>query len=340
MNITIKEIADIANVSTATVSLVLNNKPGVGQDTRQRILKITQMLKEERYKQQALTQIAKGSIRFLKIVKHGQVLNRDHDTFVSRYIDGMEQEARQNAYKLEINTFTTSDIHEIIPYIKDSDVDGIIILGTELNRQDFKAFQEIDIPLGFIDTRFEDKRFDFVDMDNIQGAFQVVNHFVEHNHHKIGFINSPVELRNFEFRHLGFQAALSRSNIPYNRQYVFSVNATFDGAYHDMLHILRKGTELPTALFSANDLIAYACIKAFKEVGVKIPEDVSIIGFDDLPMSSMMDPPLTTMKVSQRQMGQMAIQLLIGRINRTLKAPTIKVNIGGQLICRNSVKTL
>ena len=107
-----------------------------------------------------------------------------------------------------------------------------------------------------------------------------------------------------------------------------------------MLQILKKGTELPTALFSSNDLIAYACIKALKEMGVRIPEDVSIIGFDDLPMSSMMDPPLTTMKVSQRQMGQMAIQLLLGRINHTLKAPTIKVNIGGQLICRNSVKKL
>ena len=340
MNITIKEIADIANVSTATVSLVLNNKPGVGQETRQRILRIAQMLKDDRYKQQALTQVAKGSIRFLKIVKHGQVLNRDHDMFISRYIDGMEQEARQNGYTLEINTFTTSNVHEISPYINNSDVAGMIILGTEFNRRDFDAFTNIDIPLGFIDTRFEDKRFDFVDMDNIQGAFQVIKHFVEHNHREIGFINSPVELRNFEFRHQGFREALNRFDIPYKSRYVFHVNSTFDGAYQDMLQILQKEPELPTALFSANDLIAYACIKAFKEMGLKIPEDISIIGFDDLPMSSMMDPPLTTMKVSQRQMGQMAIQLLLGRIDHTLKAPTIKVNIGGQLICRDSVKTL
>jgi len=340
MNITIKEIADIANVSTATVSLVLNNKPGVGQDTRQRILKLAQMLKDERYKQQALTQIAKGAIRFLKIVKHAQVLNHDHDTFISRYIDGMEQEARQNGYKLEINTFTTSDVREIIPYIKDADIDGVIILGTEFNSNDFDAFEDVDLPLGFIDTRFEFKRFDFVDMDNIQGAFQIVHHFVEHKHQEIGFINSPVELRNFEFRHGGFQQALKYFGLPYKSKFVFSVNSTFDGAYHDMLQLLKKGAELPTALFSSNDLIAYACIKAMKEMGVKIPEDVSIIGFDDLPMSSMMDPPLTTMRVSQRQMGQMAIQILLGRINHTLKAPTMKVNIGGKLVTRASVRML
>jgi LacI family transcriptional regulator len=73
---------------------------------------------------------------------------------------------------------------------------------------------------------------------------------------------------------------------------------------------------------------------------VKVPDDVSVIGFDDLPMSAMMDPPLTTMKVSQQQIGQLAIQSLLGRINGSLSAPTIKINIGGQLICRKSVKTL
>lgn len=340
MNITIKEIAAIAKVSNATVSLALNNKPGVSQVTRQRILKIAQTLKDERNKQQAFTQVTKGSIRFLKIVKHAQVLNRDHEMFISRYIDGMEQEARQNGYNLEINTFKTSDIHEIVPYIKDAQIDGGIILGTEFNSRDLEAFENIDIPLGFIDTRFDSKRFDFVDMDNIQAVFQIINHFIEHNHQEIGCIRSSVEARNFELRYIGFQEALKYFGIPYKSHYIFSVNSTFDGAYHDMLQILKKGAELPTALFSSNDLIAYACIKAFKEMGVKVPEDVSIIGFDDLPMSIMMDPPLTTMKVSQRQIGQMAIQLLIGRINHSFTAPTIKINIGGQLICRKSVKTL
>lgn len=340
MNIKIKEIAEKANVSQATVSLALNNKPGISKATRQRILEIAQTLRDERHKQSLLTQQAKGSIRFLKIVKHGQVLNRDHEVFISRYIDGLEQEARQNGYNLEINTFATIDVRETLLYIKDASIDGLIVLGTELGAQDLEAFEHIPIPVGFIDTSFDFQRFDFVDMDNIQAVFQIIQHFIKYQHREIGFIHSPVDVRNFALRCVGFRKALKHFGIPVEQKYIFSVNSTFDGAYHDMRHILQKGVKLPTALFSSNDLMAYACIKALKEQGVQVPEEVSVIGFDDLPMSTMMDPPLTTMKVSQRQIGQMAIRLLLGRLDGSLSAPTIKINIGGQLIARNSVKML
>lgn len=338
MNVKIKEIAEKANVSQATVSLALNNKPGISKATRQRILEIAQTLRDERQKHSLLTQQIKGSIRFLKIVKHGQVLNRDHEVFISRYIDGLEQESRQNGYNLEINTF--GDVRETLLYIKEAAIDGLIVLGTELAAQDLEAFEHVPIPVGFIDTRFDFKKFDFVDMDNIQASFQIIQHFIEHRHQEIGFIHSPVEVRNFALRYAGFRKALKHFGIPVEEKYIFSVNSTFDGAYQDMRHILQKGVQLPTALFSSNDLMAYACIKALKEQGVHVPEEVSVIGFDDLPMSTMMDPPLTTMKVSQRQIGQMAIRILSGRLDGSLSAPTIKINIGGHLIPRNSVKML
>ena len=340
MNIKIKDIAELANVSPATVSLALNNKPGISKATRQKILEIAQSLRDERDRQHPLTPLNRGAIRFLKIVKHGKILNRDHEVFISKYIDALEQEARQHGYNLEINTFNTSDIHETIAHIKDADIAGLIVLGTELEHRDLEPFGHIELPISFIDTRFKFKKFDFVDMDNIQAVSQIVQHFIEQGHQEIGFIGSSNHARNFELRHVGFQEALRYFKIPYANAYTFFVSSTFDGAYHDMLHILKKGAKLPTALFCVNDLIAYGCIKAFQEMGVKVPDEVSIIGFDDLPMSAMMNPPLTTMKVSQREIGQMAIQLLLGRIHGEFKAPTIKISIGGRLICRESVKTL
>ncbi len=340
MNIKIKDIAQRANVSSATVSLALNNKPGISKATRQKILRIARSLRDERDKQHRFTQAGRGAIRFLKIVKHGQILNRDHEVFISRYIDALEQEARQHGYNLEINTFNTSDIHETIAHIKDAAIDGLIVLGTELETKDLKPFEHIDIPIGFIDTRFNFKQFDFVDMDNIQAVSQIVQHFIDHQHREIGFIGSSENARNFELRHVGFQEALKYFGLPYERTRIFFVSSTFDGAYADMLEMLKKGVKFPSALFCANDLIAYGCIKAFKEMDVNVPEDVSIIGFDDLPMSAMMDPPLTTMKVSQRQIGRMAIQLLLERIHGGFNAPTIKISIGGRLICRKSVRTI
>ncbi len=260
--------------------------------------------------------------------------------FISRYIDALEQEARQNGYNLEINTFQTSDIHEAIAHIKDANIEGLIVLGTELEGSDLEPFERIDIPLGFIDTRFNFKKFDFVDMDNIQAASQIVQHFIEHGHKNIGFIGSSEHARNFKLRHLGFQEALKFFGIPHEEMYTFFVSSTFDGAYRDMLDILKKGAKLPSAIFCVNDLIAYGCIKALKEINMRVPDDVSVIGFDDLPMSAMMDPPLTTLKVSQRQIGRMAIQLLLERIYDDITAPTIKISIGGRLICRKSVKSL
>jgi len=340
MGITIREIAAVAKVSTATVSLALNNKPGISKATRQKILKIAQSLGEERDKQSTFAQIIKGSIRFLKIIKHGHVLSRDHEAFISRYIDGSEQEARANGYNLEINTFTMPDIREIIAHIKDASVEGLIVLATELTDKDLELFENIDVPMVCIDAMFDVNKFDFVDMNNMEAVFQIINYFIKHHHQEIGLIRSPVDAINLELRYLGFQRALKYFGIPYNNKYVFTIDSTFDGAYNDILKILKKGTKLPTAIFSSNDLMAYACIKAFREMGIKVPDDVSIIGFDDLPMCAVMDPPLTTMKVSQRQIGQMAIRLILDRINRTFSVPSIKISIGGELIPRESVKAL
>ncbi len=105
-----------------------------------------------------------------------------------------------------------------------------------------------------------------------------------------------------------------------------------------MLDILKKGAKVPPALFASNDIIAYGCIKALKERGYNVPEDISIIGFDNLPLCAVMDPLLTTMNVSKRQIGKMAMRMIINRINNDFSAPAVKISISGDLIQRSSVK--
>ncbi len=339
MGVKIKEIASAAGVSVATVSLVLNNKPGISETTRQKVLSIANSLYEKSDNNNFL-KVSKGSIRFLKIIKHGHVLNRDHDVFISSYIDGLELETRKNGYKLEINTFNSPDYHVMIDQIEGSSIDGLIVLGTELNEKDLGVFESVSIPIVIIDTCFDFQKFDFVDMDNASAVFQIINHFAESGHREIGHITSHTDCRNFELRRISFKNAIKYFKLRYNEKYIYSVDSTFNGAYNDMLRIIKKGVKLPTALFSANDIMAYGCIKAFKETGLKIPDDISIIGFDDLPMSALMDPPLTTMRVSKRQIGKIAAQLIINRINKTFSAPTIKTTVGGKMILRKSVKNI
>ncbi|HHY46481.1 MAG TPA: LacI family transcriptional regulator [Firmicutes bacterium] len=338
IGVKMKDIARLANVSVSTVSLALNGKPGVSEATRQKILQIARFLADS-YTADKFGHVRKGSIRFLKIVRHGHVLNRDHDVFISSYIDGLEEEARTNGYSLEVNTFVSAEMEDIIKLFRNPSVDGLIVLGTEFSEADVSAFEKVTIPVVFIDTNFDYMGFNFVDMNNMEATFQIIRHFVELGHRKIGLIRSPVECRNFKLREIGFREALRHLGIPLKEKYIFSVDSTFSGAYSDMVQLLKKATELPTALFSSNDIIAYGCIKAIKEANLKVPDDISIVGFDDLPMSALMDPPLTTMKVSKTQIGKTAMRLMIDKLKGELEVP-VKVLISGELVYRQSVRKL
>ncbi|KPJ89029.1 MAG: hypothetical protein AMS17_03405 [Spirochaetes bacterium DG_61] len=340
MSVKIKDIAREANVSIATVSLVLNNKPGASSSTREKIMKIAREMNYGLYRLSITATVRKGTIRFLKIAKHGQTVNRDHDVFISDYIEGLDQDAKLTGYNLEINTFKTTDMSVIIRSIEEHPVNGVIILGTELSFEDIKAFEHLTTPIVFIDTYYDYLNFNFVDMNNIDSVYQIVTNFVQNGHKEIGFIRTPIDVNNFRQREIGYRQALKRFEISYSEKHVFSVDSTFDGAYQDMRTILKKGVKLPSALFSSNDIIAYGCIKAIKEAGYRVPDDVSIIGFDDLPLSAVMDPPLTTMKVSKKRIGQLSMRLMNNMLEVDPGMPPVKITVCGRLILRKSVRDL
>ncbi len=340
MVVRIKDIAEKANVSMATVSLVINGKPGIGEKTREKVLRIAKELNYRIPDSLYREKMGNGTIRFLKIAKHAHTVNRDHEVFIADYTDGLSREATINGYGLEINTFKTSNIAELVDTVKHLGQKAIIALGTELDFKDIEHFERLKIPVVFIDTYFDFFNYDFIDMNNIDAVLKIIQHFVENGHQEIGFLRSPVKVRNFRLREIGYKNALRHFQIPYNEKYVFSVDSTIDGAYSDMLQILKKGVKPPRALFSTNDIIAYGCIKALKERGFSVPEDISIIGFDDLPLSAVMEPPLSTLKVSKTRIGKIAMKHAIIRIEEMSKMPAEKVLVGGMLICRKSVKSV
>lgn len=335
-----KDIAKIANVSVATISLALNNKPGISDATRQKILKIAKSLSDRPSHHYPINQFKMGAIRFVRIVKHGHTLNRDHDVFISSYIEGMESEARSRGYNLEVSTFKTDDVAAIVELFNDLSIEGFVVLGTELNPGDITILANAKAPIVFIDTYSDFQEANFVDMDNLAAMFQIVKYFYDRGHRQIGMIRSDIHVKNFELRDTGFKKAIEHFNIPYTDKFIFTVDSTFTGAYQDMLKHLKRNQRLPTALFVVNDITAYGCIKALKERGISVPDDVSVIGFDDLPMSALMEPPLTTMKVSNARIGRYAMRLIVERIENDAELPSTKVSIGGELVERESVKDL
>ncbi|MCK5734834.1 MAG: LacI family DNA-binding transcriptional regulator [Spirochaetaceae bacterium] len=335
----ISDIAKEANVSSAAVSLALSGKKGVSPENRSRILQIAKDLKYEHNKIQNLTNQSKnGTLLFLRIARHGHTINRDHDIFIADYIDGLTEGSMFFGYSLVINSFRAIPVSKILESISNIECQGIIILGTELSLEDFSAFSALDIPLIFIDTFQDYIQFDFVDMNNNDGIYKIVNHFVQQGYDNIGFLRTDVITRNFRLRFEAFKDIMNYMNLKIDSKSIITIDTTFDGAYRDMSNYLKTHPKLPDCLVSSNDIMAYGAIKALTEFGIKVPDDISIIGFDNLPLSSIMNPPLTTIKVSKREIGKTAIRLVHNRIHGKTNAPPVKVLIGGELIIRESVK--
>jgi LacI family transcriptional regulator len=337
----IVDIAKIAEVSPSAVSIALNNKSGLSIAVRQRIINVAD---EMGYKPPGAGRRFRVNehitVRLLKIAMHGHIINERHNAFITEYLEGIEGEAKKRQYKLEVSFFNKAPIEEIVDSQRETAADGLIVLGTELNAHELNFFTVLSRPVVFIDTDFPHSVFDCVDMDNADGVFRSVEYLYNRGHRSIGLVKSAWETRNFKMREIGFLEAMEYFSLPVRQQCIVSVDSAYDQCCIDMDRYLGKNKNLPTAFFCMNDIIAYGCIKALRDHGYSIPEDVSIIGFDDLPSSGITEPPLTTVRVSAHQIGERALERVSDKINGIGQNSPEKILIAGNLIIRNSVKKI
>jgi LacI family transcriptional regulator len=334
----IVDIARAAGVSPAAVSLALNNRNGVSDQVRRRIFDIAAGMG---YRGLASSSPVNEniSIRFLKIATHGHIINEYHNAFITEYLEGIESQVKQRKYKFEISFFNQVPMEEVVDSQRETAVDGFIVLGTELSAHEPQFFGVIPKPIVFMDTYFPFSAYDCIDIDNVDGVFKAVEHLYALGHRSIGLVKSSREARNFKMREFGFREALEYFSLPVQEPFIFSVDPAFEEATADMRGHLRRVKKLPTALFCMNDVIAHGCIKALREYDILIPRDISVIGYDDLPISGFSEPPLSSIRVSCRQIGQRALEMLAKRIAGSTTMPE-NILVAGNLVRRSSVRKL
>ena len=334
----IKEIAEKANVSKSAVSIALNNKSGISDATREKILAI---VKETGYRHRSMVDIEKvfGEKKILRLLacnKADIYLQYATSSFFTDLIHCIEKHAKEFGYAL---VFSTIDIEvleeEIIELEKRHPSDGIILLATNLNNEEIDLVSKVQKNILVLDNFMEFYDRNVVVMDNIMGAFEAVSYLVGIGHRKIGYVRSSVRLANFDQRKEGFDKALKHFDIN-AFDYDFTVNFYKENAKEQLeAQINENEGNLPTALFCECDYIAIDLIKALKQTGYKIPEDISVIGFDNVTESSVVSPELTTVNVFKDKMAELAVKNLLKAINDGNHVKTKSV-VNTELIIRNS----
>jgi len=337
----IKEIAELANVSKTTVSLALNGHKGVSHQTRMKIAKLAKDMGYRVPGERTISHPSRGFIMFARLYKHGKILNTDQHSFIMDYIDGMNRMVRDSGYTFEIFDHHLKTIEFFINEVIDRKPSGVIILGTELEASDVSVLQSLPIPHIVIDTYFEEVATDYVDMANIGAVYDVVEHFIQTGHKNLCMVSSNIKSGNVVMRERGFLLALQHFNVAIPKPCVIEVSPGFNGSHYDMKEYLdQHDISDIEGLFCYNDIAAFGVIKALRERGIKAPRDISIIGFDDLPMSSMMEPHLTTVRVPNRQIGSIAAKSLIERLTSKKLHDPVGLLVSGSLIIRESVRDI
>jgi DNA-binding LacI/PurR family transcriptional regulator len=327
---TIREIAAIAGVSPATVSLVLNDKKGVSADKRDRVKKV---LEEYNYSPQQTNRAPKFSIRFVKYRYHGMAVE-ENQGFIASIIDKIESECRAHSYNLVMCGCDNSTLKETLQMVASNPLDGVIILGTEFDSANFGMIRDIKAPVVVLDNSMQYENIDSVVMANAGVASSAVNYLYGLGHRKIGYFQTSVSISNFAERYSGYLEALNKLGLTPPEPVLLT--PTLQGAYEDMKKHLDSGAYVPEgAVFADNDTIAIGAAKALQEAGYSIPDDISIIGVDDIPFSSMTVPPLTTIRISRSMMGLQAVKLLRERIKHP-EWPFVHMLITGELVERGS----
>ncbi len=333
-----KDIAKILNISTATVSLARNNKPGVSEQTKNSVNEIIrEMMEKESRKQEALHG-SFGKILFVIHKKHGLVIA---DTpFFLTLTESIQTQASAQNFSISILHYNESDsLSEHIARCCEPSVSGILLLASEMTAEDLVAYKRCSKPLVVLDSHYPDEQLNTVIINNREAVRSSVKYAYSMGHRKIGYLKSTVYTANFDERFAAFVETMQELNLAVDPAAIFPLRCTADLAYEDMRALLELSPALPTLLIAGNDLLAIGALKALKERKINVPQEVSIIGFDDMPVSRMMDPPLTSIRVYNDEIAKAAIKRLIEKIQAEDKC-SMKIEVYGDLMIRESVKRL
>lgn len=330
-----KELAEKLGISAAALSLIINHKPGVSDKTRNNILeKLTTMGYESLIKPVSTDDTK--NIGFIIYKKHGKIL--DLHPFFLLLMETIETYTRKLGYHIILFTFDERQpINEQIDYLEKLQLKGAILFATEMEIEDTVSFKKVNFPIVALDNAFPNAPLTTIAIDNRMGTFQSIKRLTDVGITRIGYLKSTTRVSSFNEREEYYQKALKYFDNYFNPEDIIEVDYTEEGSYRDFIAFLKTNRSLPGAFVCDDDTIASGALRALHENGYNVPNDLSIIGFNNRPSTTITTPPLTSIEVPKNALAISAVDELVRIIEQEFPYYTKKVRIGTSLIEHQSV---
>ncbi|TDX45530.1 LacI family DNA-binding transcriptional regulator [Orenia marismortui] len=336
MGVKIKDIAKRLGVSPGTISKALNDKKGVSEELKKKIKKLAN---EMGYRPNLIAQrLSSKKSNTIGVF----ILSRDkiklRDSFAIEILDGITEKANKLGYDILLFTTTGNNLNEeqYIELCKARRVEGAIFIGLCSDDPQLEDIRASDIPIAIIDLELDAKNVGYISSDNELGIISALEYLINLGHRKIGFIGSSKTAEVSQIRYKAYQSYLKARNL-YKADYVWEGDFTRESGEKVAEEVLRL-KDRPTAIISASDSMALGAIKIFKDKGIRIPEDISVIGFDNISATEYSNPRLTTINQDGIALGKEALNFILNKSqgNSVPKRRLLKP----ELIIRDSVKDI
>lgn len=331
MKVSVKQLSKITGFSPATISNALNRKKGVSAETSEKILRAA---REHGY---ALEE--KNFTKRIRVVTYRDSGEIFSDTpFFLELLEGVENESHALGYETAVvNLYQRhEDYQKRMEELLADAGSGILLIGTELTEESARPFAHSLAPLVLLDAYFKNLPFDAVLMDNDEGVESAVHILAARGHTEIGYLRGSVRISNFERRALAFYNAMVQHGLQIHNEFIVDAGVSIQTANDAVSQAIKAGHKMPTAFFADNDMIALGAMQAFQAAGWKIPDDISIVGFDDITFAKLFSPGLATVRVFKKELGAIAVQKLLGKMKRPSAIPTRTI-AKTELIVRDSI---
>jgi LacI family repressor for deo operon, udp, cdd, tsx, nupC, and nupG len=333
MRVSIKDIAKAAGVSHSTVSRALSDSSLVKTETKTRIQRLA---REMGYSPDAIAR----SLVTQRTHTVGVVVTTITDPFVAEVVQGVEDTAQENDYSVILASSASEPERELaaVEMLRAKRVDSVIVTSSRVGALYLEHLERIGVPVVLVNNHNEQSgRYTFsVCVDNRHGGHLATAHLVQRGHRRIGYVSGPADHSDDAERLAGYRQALDEAGIPSDPALAMPGNGRLDGGER-ALHTLAGLTEPPTAVFCYNDMTAIGLISAARRAGLSVPEDLAVVGFDDIPLAAHVHPALTTVAQPQRDMGRQAMGMALALMAADDSTKSFSdVVVKGSLVVRES----